>query len=396
MSSIDDHPHSDFRSAPTAASPAPMPPPSLPEGVRLRAAVESDLPVILDFIQQLAAYEGLEAMCVVTADDLRGTLFPEPLSTGPIYAEAVLAEEKRGAEGEESWAAVGFAVFNHNYSTFLGRPGLWLEDLYVHPSQRGRGLGKALLQHLAQVALERGCGRMEWWVVSWNDSARRFYESLQARAMSEWVVYRLAGETLDNMARFGGPPEGQSTPGPEEGALRLPEGVRLRDATVEDVPVILRFIEELADYERLRHECVATEEHLHRTLFGDRAYAHVVLAEREEADHQEDGDWRPVGFALYFHSYSAYLGRPGLWLEDVYVPKSERGQGLGKALLQRLAQIAVERRCGRMEWWVLDWNEPSIRFYESLEAEAMKDLVVYRLTGPTLEDMARYGGEPQS
>jgi GNAT superfamily N-acetyltransferase len=125
---------------------------------------------------------------VVTAADIRASLFGER-----PQAEVLIAEV-----GED---AAGFALFFHNYSTFLGRRGLYLEDLFVFPAHRGRGVGRALMGRLAQVAIERNCGRFEWWVLDWNESAIRFYESLGARAMSDWTVYRLTGEPLARLAR---------------------------------------------------------------------------------------------------------------------------------------------------------------------------------------------------
>ena len=153
----------------------------------------------------------------------------------------------------------------------------------------------------------------------------------------------------------------------------------LRSATAADVPLILDFIRGLADYEKLAHEVVATEEALHRTLFGSPPAAHVVIA--------EVGD-QPAGFALYFFNYSTFLAKPGLYLEDLYVKPEFRGSGTGKALLLHLAKIANTRGCGRMEWSVLDWNEPAIKFYESIGARRMKEWQICRLTGPALTQYA--------
>lgn len=157
----------------------------------------------------------------------------------------------------------------------------------------------------------------------------------------------------------------------------------LRSATSADVPLILDFIKGLAEYEKLAHEVVATEESLHATLFGERPYAEVVIGEHEG---------EPVGFALFFHNYSTFLGRPGIYLEDLFVRPAWRGRGFGKALLTFLATLAVERGCGRLEWAVLDWNEPAIRFYESLGAKPMDEWTVYRITGEALERLAAMHG----
>jgi GNAT superfamily N-acetyltransferase len=156
--------------------------------------------------------------------------------------------------------------------------------------------------------------------------------------------------------------------------------VRIRFATVEDAPLIVTLIRGLADYERLAHEAVVTDTDVRETLFGERPAAEVLIAE-VGAD--------AAGFALFFHNYSTFLGRRGLYLEDLFVFPSHRGRGIGRALMARLAQLAVERDCGRFEWWVLDWNEPAIEFYRSLGARAMDEWTVYRLTGEPLGRLAR-------
>jgi GNAT superfamily N-acetyltransferase len=155
--------------------------------------------------------------------------------------------------------------------------------------------------------------------------------------------------------------------------------LRIVPATKSDIPLILALIKELGEYERLAHEVVATEEILTETLFGDRPYAEVIIAYFDN---------EPVGYALYFHSFSTFLGRPGLYLEDVYVRPSLRGKGIGKALLATLARIAVDRKCGRLEWAVLNWNEPAIGFYKSLGAKPMDAWTVYRMTDEPLAQLA--------
>ena len=156
-------------------------------------------------------------------------------------------------------------------------------------------------------------------------------------------------------------------------------GARIREATEGDVPLILSLIRELAEREKLSHEVVATEEALRESLFGERRYAEVLIAEHDGA---------PAGFALFFHNYSTFLGKPGIYLEDLYVRPEFRGSGIGKKLLVHLACLAKERGCGRLEWWVLDWNEPSIGFYKKLGAVPMDDWTVYRVSGSALEDLA--------
>jgi GNAT superfamily N-acetyltransferase len=154
---------------------------------RIDPAEPGDVPQILGLIRELAAYEKLEHQVVATAEGLRETLFGEPRG-----AEVVIARQGEGT--------AGFALFFHNYSTFLGQRGLYLEDLYVRPEYRGRGCGAALLRHLARIALERRCGRLEWAVLDWNEPAIGFYQRLGAEPMSDWTVYRLTGEPLRRLA----------------------------------------------------------------------------------------------------------------------------------------------------------------------------------------------------
>ena len=151
-----------------------------------------------------------------------------------------------------------------------------------------------------------------------------------------------------------------------------------RYATEADTPLILRFIKDLAEYEKMLNEVVATEEVLREWLFRKKN-AEVIFAM---------ADGTEAGFALFFHNFSTFLGRAGIYLEDLYVKPEYRGYGYGKAILKKLAQIAAERGCGRLEWWCLDWNQPSIDFYLSLGAQPMKDWTVYRISGDTLKNMA--------
>ena len=151
-----------------------------------------------------------------------------------------------------------------------------------------------------------------------------------------------------------------------------------RYAERKDTALILTFIKELARYEKMENEVIATEALLDEWLF-DKKKAEVIFA---VVDNKE------IGFALFFHNFSTFLGRAGIYLEDLYVLPEYRGMGYGKGLLKKLAEIAVERGCGRLEWWCLDWNQPSIDFYLSLGAEPMKDWTVYRIAGDTLRNMA--------
>ena len=154
---------------------------------------------------------------------------------------------------------------------------------------------------------------------------------------------------------------------------------KIRFATAADVPLILSFIRELAEYEKLAHEVTADEATLTHTLFGPKAYAEALIA--------EVGD-EPAGFALFFHNFSTFLGKPGIYLEDVYVRPAFRSNGIGMAFFKALARIAQERDCGRLEWWVLDWNGPAIAFYKKIGAQPMDEWTVQRLTRVEIDKLA--------
>jgi len=158
--------------------------------------------------------------------------------------------------------------------------------------------------------------------------------------------------------------------------------ITIKPATIDDVPLILTFIKELAEFEKLLHEVTATEAILTETLFGKQPKAEVIIA---YSDHS------PVGFALFFHNFSTFLGKPGIYLEDLYVKPEARGKGIGKKILQHLAQLTLERDCGRLEWWVLDWNQQAINFYRSIGAIAMDEWTVQRVAGDALQKLAEGG-----
>jgi GNAT superfamily N-acetyltransferase len=168
----------------------------------------------------------------------------------------------------------------------------------------------------------------------------------------------------------------------DEISMAYPSGLDISPANAADVPLILSLINELAEYEKLRHESVATEASIAKALFGPKPHAEALIA-------RFDGE--PAGFALFFHNFSTFLGKPGLYLEDLFVRPSYRGRGIGKSLLSYLAALALKRDCGRFQWQVLDWNRPSRDFYESLGAQADPAWVNYRMTGDALRRLAESG-----
>ena len=156
----------------------------------------------------------------------------------------------------------------------------------------------------------------------------------------------------------------------------------IRPATENDVATILALIRDLAEYEHLSHEVEATEEDIHRYLFGDRPVAEALIGEHAGT---------AVSFALFFYNFSTFLGKPGIYLEDLYVKPAYRKNGFGRQMLAHIARLATERNCGRFEWSVLDWNEPAIRTYDRLNAQPMKEWILYRLTGEALDKLAQEG-----
>ncbi len=159
---------------------------------------------------------------------------------------------------------------------------------------------------------------------------------------------------------------------------KMPKFFDIRKAKPNDVEVILGLINELAEYEKLSDEVVATEEILQESLFGERKVAECVLGYNED---------KPVSFALFFHNFSTFIGRPGIYIEDIYVQPEFRGKGIGRSLFMHIAKIASESNCGRVEWAVLDWNEPAINFYKNLGATPMSDWTIYRLSENDIENI---------
>lgn len=160
----------------------------------------------------------------------------------------------------------------------------------------------------------------------------------------------------------------------------MSQNIKIRLAEFKDIPKILAFIQGLAEYEKLTDQVIATEETLANTLFGEKPYAEVLIAEYQQ---------QAAGFALFFHNYSTFLAKPGIYLEDLFVNPEYRGKGLGKALLSYLAKLAVERNCGRLEWSVLDWNQSAIDFYQAQGAAMLHDWRINRLTGEQLKNLAK-------
>lgn len=312
----------------------------------VRFATSVDVPVIFDLIKALAEYEKLAHAVVGSAVALEEHLFGSQ-----ACIEAIVAELDQ--------QIVGFALFFTSYSTFLTQPGIYLEDLFVLPEYRGQGVGKVLLARLAQLVVERQWGRLDWSVLDWNEPAIAFYRRIGATIAEDVRVCRLTGESL----------------------LQLAQGTALRSARLADVPALFRLVKANAEFHQSLPEVVGSLDALANHLFGNRSYAEAVVATRAEAI---------VGFALYFTNYSTFLTQPGLFIEDLFVEADYRGQGVGKALLTDLAQRAIERNCGRLEWLVKTWNQSAIAFYQSLGAKILPDWRMCRLASEALVTLAQH------
>jgi len=320
---------------------------SLSSELTLRPVTPTEVPILFELIQALAEYEKLSHAVVGNAEALKEHLF----GSRP-YAEAILAEW--------SGKTAGFALFFHNYSTFLTQPGIYLEDLFVLPKFRRKGIGKAILSYLAQLAVSRGAGRLEWSVLDWNEPAIDFYHRMGASILEANRICRITDELLTQLAS-------------EKPSLML------RPSVPADMPVLFRLLQGKAEFDKKLHTLTGHPDALKEHLFGKRTYIEAILAEVEG---------QGVGFATFLHNYSTFLTKPGLYLDDLFVLPDYRRQGMGKAMLTYLAQLAVERNCGRLEWLVAVWNEPAIAFYETMGASVLPDWRICRVTGDSLTQLA--------
>lgn len=315
--------------------------------VNVRPATPADVGAVFELIQALAEYEQLSHEVVGSAEALKEHLF----GLKP-YVEAIVAEY--------AGQAVGFALFFHNYSTFLTKPGIYLEDLFVLPEFRRKGIGKAILTYLAQLVISRNCGRLEWSVLDWNQPAIAFYRGLGASILETNRICRVTGDSLTQLANSASSPI-------------------LRSTQPTDLAVLCRLIQQKAQFDGKSDMLELNPEALNAHLFGSPTYAETVLAEQAG---------QTVGFAVFLHNYSTFLTKPGLYLDDLFIVPEYRRQGIGKAFLTYLAQLAVKRNCGRVEWLVGIWNKPAIAFYESMGASVLPDWRICRVAGDSLTQLA--------
>lgn len=312
----------------------------------LRPATPTDVSVLFDLIVALAEYEKLSHAVTGSVEALQEHLF----GTKP-YIEAIIAEYG----GQK----VGFALYFHNYSTFLAKPGIYLEDLFVLPEYRRMGIGKAILSYLAQLAISRNCGRFEWSVLDWNQNAIALYQNMGASILEQTRICRLSEQFLSQLA---------ATP-----------SLKIRPATPSDTPALFHLLQGKAQFDKKLDTLTGTPEALQAHLFSKPSYIEAILAESES---------KVVGFATFFHNYSTFLTKPGLYIDDLFILPQHRRQGLGKAMFSYLAQTAIKRDCGRLEWLVAVWNENAIAFYQHLGATVLPDWRICRVTGKPLDQLA--------
>ncbi|MGQ4649490.1 GNAT family N-acetyltransferase [Lyngbya aestuarii] len=313
----------------------------------LRPARPTDVAIIFELIQALAEYENLSHAVTGSTAALEKHLFGSS-----AYAEVIISES--GGQ------AVGFALFFPKYGAFLSEPGIYLEDLFVLPEFRLKGIGKAFLGYLAQLALQRGGRVLEWSVLDWNEPAIAFYHRMGASISQEARICRLTGNSLIQLT--GG------------GCLW-----QLRTAVAKDLPVLWQFMQSLAEFTQQPQAFPVTMQALQEHLFGDSAHAEAVLAEQAG---------EIVGFATFLYNYSTFLTKPGLYLNDLCVSPKFQRRGLSQALLVYLAKLAVMRGCGRLELQVSKENSLATSFYPKIGASVLPDWRICQLRGDALAQLA--------
>jgi GNAT superfamily N-acetyltransferase len=386
-------------SAVAAASAEPLTLPRVVPIWRIRRARPEDVSNIDGMIRELAEFERAPDAVVGTPQMLHDCLFR---SNARLHAHVIEVQESvplveststdglvsMNADAASSWRVVGMAIWFETYSTWLGRHGIWLEDLYIQPAYRGVGLGTALLRQMAIECVQRHYQRLDFYVLNWNTAAHKTYQSIGASALDDWELWRLCGSELISFA---------SKPALTIAAdsSRAPPPVRrIRRATPDDVIHMDAMIRELAVYEKAPDSVVGTSEMLRECLFpsnggASTAKLHAHIAEIQVFGASGIPQWKVTGMAIWFETYSTWLGRHGIWLEDLYVRPVSRGMGLGGALLRTLAAEAVARKYQRLDWYCLRWNEPARKVYFNMGAKPLTDWSMWRLEGKNLNQFAQ-------
>lgn len=318
--------------------------------VTLRPAIPADVSNLFNLIIALADYERLLHEVTGSLEALEQHLFGKDSCIEAIVAEV-------GGQ------AVGFALFFINYSSLLTQPGIYLEDLFVLPQCRGLGIGKALLAYLARLVIERNYGQLEWSVLDWNTPAIGFYQRIGAHLIEDARVCRVTGGALPQLACL----------------ASLNAGSSLRPVTTADLTTVFTLIQANVAYDgglsRFRGTVDALADHL-----LNQAYVEAVVVEQ---------DSQPIGLALFHTTYSTFLTKPGLFVEDLFVQPEYRNQGVGKALLTYLAQQVINRDYGRLEWRVRVWNQTAIDFYQRVGAAILPDWRLCQLHREATAQLAR-------
>ncbi|NJL20757.1 MAG: GNAT family N-acetyltransferase [Leptolyngbyaceae cyanobacterium SM1_3_5] len=327
--------------------------------VEIRSATPADVPIIFDQICALADYEKLRHEVTGSAIALDKHLFGDQ----PCI-EALIAE----IAGDP----VGFALYFPTYSTTVFRSGIYLEDLYVQPSARGQGVGKALLSTLARRLVDRNWSHLNWSVLDWNTPAIQFYERIGAKIVENIRTCRLTGDAL---RQFG-----------DRYRSGTPRSSPARPVTAADMPAVYELVR--GNVEADGSPFIGQMAALEAALFGDQPFVEAIVIEQDD---------EIAGLALYFTSYSTFLTQPGLHIEDLFVWPQFRGRGLGTALIAAVVTAAIAKRSrngidrnfGRVEWGVRTWNHDARRLYERIGAIVMEDWRLCHFGGDALKQLAR-------
>lgn len=315
----------------------------------IRPAISEDVPAIFQLISALASYERLAHEVVGRSEALHDHLFGDRPCIQTIVA---VADDQ----------VVGFALFFIHYSTVLTQPGIYLEDLFVLPEYRGQSLGKSLLIYLARLAQAKGYQKLEWSVLDWNTPAIEFYQRIGARLIEDVRTCRVAGTELVQLAAI--------------------PTFNLRMGLPSDAAIFFALVKENIAFDGSLPFFQGTDAVLTDHLFN-QAYAEPVVATKAD---------QIVGIALFFTTYSTFLTKPGLYIEDLFVVPEFRSQGIGTMLLAYLAQQVIDRNYGRLEWRVRTWNQKAIDFYQRIGATLLPDWRVCRMDASAIAQLASLGG----
>ena len=327
------------------------------DSLSIRLATPADVPTIFQLIQALAEYENLSHEVVGNEPLLADHLF------GPhAFVEVLLAE----VEEQGTFNTAGFALYFKTYSTYRTSPGIYLEDLFVQPAYRHQGIGKALFIKLAQRTLEQHYTYINWSVLDWNEMAIAFYQRIGATINHKRRVCRITGDGLQQLAqRF-------------SASQDTAPATTLTSVSDKTVIPLFQQIQSSAAFHGAPDAVVGSIADLRQHLFEQPPAIEAIVADQKGT----------AGIATFSHTYSTFLTRPGLYLEDLFVSTDKRKQGIGSRLLSRVAQIAVERNCGRLEWLVQNWNENAIAFYKKNGATVLPDWRCCQLADTALRTLA--------